>query len=180
MLYNAQKHLLFAITLLFGLTVQAEDIIAKTIYSEASPICSFKERYLIASVISNRINHKGFYSLKTAEQVVSHPNAFEAYTSKNSNWTGYDKLNNKAKQEAKRLSLAIQSNKFHPIENIKVSKSLQRSIARSIGLLTKYAPLNTSTSSLSLPNNFHTTFHTVKRKSVFTNFHTTNLFSIDY
>jgi hypothetical protein len=118
MLYNAQKHLLFAITLLFGLTVQAEDIIAKTIYSEASPICSFKERYLIASVISNRINHKGFYSLKTAEQVVSHPNAFEAYTSKNSNWTGYDKLNNKAKQEAKRLSLAIQSNKFHPIENI--------------------------------------------------------------
>jgi hypothetical protein len=108
------KYLILLLTLS---SVYAEDIVAKTIYSEASPICSRTERYLIASVISNRINHKGFYNLKTAKEVVSHPNAFTAYTTKNSNWTGYDKDNGQAKQEAKRFSEAIQNKTFKAIPN---------------------------------------------------------------
>jgi hypothetical protein len=65
----------------------SDNTVARVIYSEASPICSAKERYLVASVISNRIDHAGFYNLQSGKAVVIYPKAFSAYRdTKNSNW----------------------------------------------------------------------------------------------
>jgi len=63
--------------------------VARIIYSEASPIVSDYERELVASVIMNRINHRGFEmgKLKSMQDVVMQHNAFEALNDpRNKNW----------------------------------------------------------------------------------------------
>ena len=65
------------------------NIVARVIYSEASPICSYEERFFVASVIKNRIVHKGFDNgkLKTMENVVLQPKQFSCVNDvNNSNW----------------------------------------------------------------------------------------------
>jgi spore germination cell wall hydrolase CwlJ-like protein len=114
MLYNTQKHIIFAITLLLGLTVQGEDIVAKVINAEASDMCSNMERILVASVINNRIGHKGFYSLDNAEQVVTYPNAFTAYgDTNNMNWNS-----SYISEHAKSLSKSIKNGAFKGMKGI--------------------------------------------------------------
>lgn len=114
MTHNAQKRLLFAITLLFGLTVQGTDVVAKVINAEASLMCSNMERIFVASVINNRIGHKGFYSLKTAKDVVTYPKAFTAYgDSNNMNWNS-----SYISDHAKSLSNAINNGTFKGMKGI--------------------------------------------------------------
>lgn len=63
--------------------------VARVIYSEASPICKYYERSLVASVIKNRICHNGFGcgKLKTMKDVVGQANAFSCVDDDNNeNW----------------------------------------------------------------------------------------------
>lgn len=81
---------LLTILTVLTLVTQADDNkVARVIYSEASPICSPYERYLVASVIKNRIDHIGFNNgkFKTMLDVVNQKNAFECIDhDKNTNW----------------------------------------------------------------------------------------------
>ena len=64
-----------------------EHIVARVVFSEASAICTGKERYYVASVIKNRVGHKGFGKLKTMEQVVLAPKQFSCVDDYvNQNW----------------------------------------------------------------------------------------------
>ena len=68
-------------------TPNASPIVARVIYSEASPICTAQERQLVASVIYNRIGHPGFGNCKTAEAVVKAKGQFNCIGDKgNGNW----------------------------------------------------------------------------------------------
>jgi spore germination cell wall hydrolase CwlJ-like protein len=81
--------------------------VSRVIYSEASPICSSEERYLVASVIKNRINHPGFGNgkLHNMTEVVLQKGAFSCVNdSKNSNWKRSLTVHNKAMKLAIKLS----------------------------------------------------------------------------
>ena len=82
--------LILATLVAFTAQAQADDNkVARVIYSEASSICTPMERYLVASVIKNRIKHVGFNKgkLKNMLDVVSQKNAFECIDhSQNTNW----------------------------------------------------------------------------------------------
>jgi len=75
---------------LITFTMKGDDNkVARVIYSEASPICTPQERWLVGSVIKNRIKHVGFKSgkLKTMLDVVNQKNAFECINhDANTNW----------------------------------------------------------------------------------------------
>lgn len=65
-------------------------MIARVIYSEASPICDYQEREFVASVIANRRKHPGFGRGKfiTMYDVVMQPRAFSCIGDElNTNWT---------------------------------------------------------------------------------------------
>lgn len=105
-------------------------IVARVIYSEASPICSREERYFVTSVIINRIRHIGFGSAKLLSMydVVTQKGAFSCIDDpKNSNWsessrfpTEIDKITNDFPwSEAWKMSLEWSVNGLHsPIKNI--------------------------------------------------------------
>jgi hypothetical protein len=68
-------------------SLSANEFVARVIYSEAGPTCTPKERYYVASVIKNRVNHRGFMNKKSMLEVVKVPNAFECIEHKqNQNW----------------------------------------------------------------------------------------------
>ena len=85
-----QVIMILATLVAFAAPTQADDNkVARVIYSEASGICTPVERYLVASVIKNRIKHVGFNKgkLKNMLNVVSQKNAFECINhSQNTNW----------------------------------------------------------------------------------------------
>lgn len=67
-------------------------IVARVIFSEASTICSGVERHHVASVIKNRVMHKGFLKLKTMEEVVLAPGQFSCVEDYgNQNWANSEK-----------------------------------------------------------------------------------------
>lgn len=68
-----------------------ELFIAKTIYSEASTLCTYEEHIAIGRIIQNRIGHKGFEMgrLKNAVSVVKQPKAFTSVLKHNKNWDQY-------------------------------------------------------------------------------------------
>ncbi len=77
----------FFIVLLFAFTVNATDV-TKVIYCEAGPTCSPLERLYVATVIKNRVHHKGFGSPRSMLAVVRAKNQFSSYgDTKNSNWS---------------------------------------------------------------------------------------------
>ena len=122
MLHNAQKHLLFAITLLIGLSVcGAEDTVARVIYAEAGPQCSAKERHLVASVVFNRIDHNGFGKPIDGLDVVTRHKAFSAYKDMaNMNWTGSStpNLRTGAWLQTRNLSKGIKDRTIVPVPNV--------------------------------------------------------------
>ena len=64
-------------------------VVARVIFSEAGPQCDPTERFLVASVIKNRIRHPGFGRgrLISMRDVVTQKGAFEALNHTiNSNW----------------------------------------------------------------------------------------------
>ena len=96
-----------------GLFAKNNNVVARVIYSEASAICSSRERWLVASVIKNRIKHPGFGNgkLTSMQEVVLQKGAFSCVGDKgNSNWTEFSKVNNKAK----RLALKLAEGDFKP------------------------------------------------------------------
>jgi len=93
----------------------ANDVVSRVIYSEASDICSSNERYMVASVIKNRIGHPGFKlgKLKTMKDVVTQKGAFSCIgDSKNRNWKLSKSLTNKNK--AFKLSTKLATVDFKP------------------------------------------------------------------
>lgn len=66
-------------------------LVARVIYGEASTISNYEARFLVASVITNRVNNKHFGGLKSVTDVVRQPMAFSAYRS-GKNWE--DTMNN--------------------------------------------------------------------------------------
>lgn len=69
-----------------------ELFIAKTIYSEASTICTYEEHLAIGNIIQNRMGHPGFGMgrLKSAIDVVKQPAAFSSVLKHNVNWDQYE------------------------------------------------------------------------------------------
>lgn len=104
------------LTFILAIAAYAENTTARVIYSEASPICSPAERFLVASVIKNRIGHEGFGRLGTMAQVAGAKGQFSCVNdAKNSNWqasggTLYDK--------AWRQSVALSDGGFTPYPGI--------------------------------------------------------------
>lgn len=94
-------------------------LVARVIYSEASPKVSDAERELVASVVLNRINHTGFGmgELNTMEDVVKQDKAFEAINDpRNKNWEqskNPQQFTGKAK-EAWEHSLELSTGNFNP------------------------------------------------------------------
>lgn len=66
-----------------------ELFIAKTIYSEASTLCSYEEIDAIGCVIQNRIRLKDFGNCKSALEVCKHLGSFTSVSTHNSNWDEY-------------------------------------------------------------------------------------------
>ena len=102
------KQTVAGIAILFSTYVNADNTVAKVIYSEASNICSSEEEYMVASVIKNRIGNPGFANgkLKTMKDVVLQKYAFSCVGDKsNSNWESFDKVNNRAKRLAVKLAI---------------------------------------------------------------------------
>ena len=94
-------------------------IVSRVIYSEASDICSSRERWLVASVIKNRIKHKGFGNgkLKSMKDVVKQKNAFSCIGDKrNTNWKRSLTLTQKNK--AFNLALKLSIVNFQPYPSI--------------------------------------------------------------
>lgn len=82
-------YLILPFVLICTASYSKETLAQKIIYSEASPlVASAHERYLVASVIKNRINHKHFKrgKLKTVNDVIKAKGAFVSYKTKNTNW----------------------------------------------------------------------------------------------
>ena len=64
----------------------ARFFVARVLFSETAS-CTDKERFLVASVIKNRVNNKAFGSLNSMKAVTEYSNAFECVNdSDNSNW----------------------------------------------------------------------------------------------
>ena len=77
----------YILLLFVSLTVSADDFVARVIFSEAGPSVSAKERYMVASVIKNRIGHNGFGKKKSMIEIVKVKNAFECIGhDQNQNW----------------------------------------------------------------------------------------------
>lgn len=82
------KYSIVSILVMFMFNLSAdEQMVAKVIYSEASAKCSPEERYLVASVIKNRLANRDFGSKKTLTAVVLAPKQFSCVNDdENSNW----------------------------------------------------------------------------------------------
>lgn len=116
------KQLIIAIIFALTFIANAQDanLVARVIVSEAGPECSIKERVLVASVIKNRIGHKGFANgkLKSMLEVVKQKNAFECIGhDKNKNWkwsaNPQNYWHNKSWRLAWRNASALAKGKFH-------------------------------------------------------------------
>lgn len=91
-----------------------EEFIAKTIYSEASTLCSYEEHIAIGRVIQNRIGHKGFGMgrLSNAFEVCKQPKAFTSVLKHNVNWDQYQiKLNKFSKFDAQIAKILMDPSK---------------------------------------------------------------------
>ena len=113
----------YILLLLIGLTTHADNFVARVIYSEAGPSVSAQERYLVASVIKNRINHNGFGKKKTMNEIVNVKNAFECINhNQNQNWKMSGEiekhLSNKRIKNAWYHSKTLAKGDFTPQSNV--------------------------------------------------------------
>lgn len=104
-------------------TAAADTFVARVIFSEAGPQCSFTERYYVASAIKNRIGHAGFLKKKTMLEVVKVKNAFECINHKqNQNWAVSGDIENNWDnahiRKAWREAGGLAKGDFVPIKNI--------------------------------------------------------------
>jgi hypothetical protein len=111
--------------LAFNLYSSEANTTARVIFSEAGPSCSANERWLVASVIKNRIGHIGFSKKNSMLQVVLVRNAFECINDKNnSNWAMSNPKNigkhlkNKRINRAWKHSKLLASGKFDAYKNV--------------------------------------------------------------
>jgi hypothetical protein len=77
------------VLVVFSWSALGDGLVARVIFAETGPACTTTERLLVASVVKNRIGHKGFDlgRLKTMRDVVSQKGQFESLGhSKNSTW----------------------------------------------------------------------------------------------
>lgn len=82
-------YFILVVALLSCETYSKETLVQKVVYSEASPlVASDFERYLIISVIKNRINNKHFSHgrFDSVNDVLKARNAFTSVSCRNSNW----------------------------------------------------------------------------------------------
>jgi spore germination cell wall hydrolase CwlJ-like protein len=95
------------------------DITAAVIYAEASPICSYQERYLVASVIKNRIKNPAFGGGKlfSMEDVVRQKGAFSCLWSPgNTNWQ--DLIKGRYKKPVFKETVILAAGEFIPESGI--------------------------------------------------------------
>lgn len=88
-----KTYLIIMTIILMALSLTAKDVketlLHKVVYSEASPlVASDYERYLVVSVIKNRVDNKYFSNgkLDSINDVLSARNAFSSIITKNVNW----------------------------------------------------------------------------------------------
>jgi spore germination cell wall hydrolase CwlJ-like protein len=123
------KLVIFIFALLLCIPLRADDsktkMIARVIYSEAGPQCSFAERLLVASVIKNRVNHNGFKQNTSMFNVVTAPRAFKCINHKsNENWVASKDIVNSfhwkstSARTAWRHSAALALGNFKPVKNV--------------------------------------------------------------
>jgi len=75
---------------------EAEEFVAKVLYSETSNIATLDEIIAIGCVIQNRIHNKAFRNLSDAYEVCKQPKAFSCVnSSKNVNWSEFTPTLNK-------------------------------------------------------------------------------------
>ena len=102
---------------------QQETFVARVIYSEAGPSVSAFERYMVASVIKNRLNHRGFGKKATMFDIVNVKNAFECINhDANQNWRMSGEIkqhwDNVHVRKAWRQSAALAKGTFTPYKDI--------------------------------------------------------------
>lgn len=94
--------------------------VARVIFAEAGPSCSYEERKLVASVMLGRINHPGFGNgeLNSMYQVATQPGAFSCINDpKNMNWAKSSDIGNlnDAEIEAWNQCFELASGNFQPL-----------------------------------------------------------------
>jgi hypothetical protein len=109
--------------LLIASTASADEFVARVIFSEAGPNCTAAERVYVASVIKNRIGHKGFGKKQSMLDVVKVKNAFECINhDANQNWKISGEVmkhwDNVHIRKAWRQSAALAKGKFTSTKNI--------------------------------------------------------------
>lgn len=117
------KKILSSLIMLVSVSALSNDFVARVIYSEAGPTCTATERYLVASVIKNRIGHNGFGNKKSMLDIVKVKNAFECINhDQNQNWKMSSEIkkhfSNSRIKTAWCHSKTLASGKFQPQSNV--------------------------------------------------------------
>jgi len=106
-------------------TVSSDDLkVARVIYSEASNLVSAKERWLVASVMKNRVNNPAFGNgkLRDLTSVCYQPRAFSCVDDKNNtNWNATAKMMSRptaGNDKAWTHTLLLSRGKFKAYEGI--------------------------------------------------------------